>query len=109
MLTPGKPDHVVIEGIMYPRITRWNRWVQRQLWSCRIGLHYFLPAPMRAGISAKLCVCGRCGYSTWWKRDTWRLQLHEGHWKQAGRVIPLWDGKNPAMAGRRRVILFPRS
>lgn len=85
-----RSSHVVIDGIMYPEVTEWHLWVQRQQWLCRIGQHYFLPAGSRQAFGIQLCVCGRCDYSSWWTGHTWTLLIHLGYWKQAGRAVPLW-------------------
>ncbi len=84
------PGHVVIDGMMYPKITKWQRWVQQQPWPCQIGWHYLLPAGRTPNSGAQLCVCGRCGYSTWWTGNIWKLQVNFGYWTQAHREIPPW-------------------
>ena len=93
-------SHVVIDGIMYPKINEWHRWLQQQTWPCEVGVHYFLPAGTRPHVNATLCVCGRCGMSTWWKGSTWTLDVHFGYWTQAGRPIPEWCLKQPTKHGR---------
>lgn len=85
-----KSDQVVIDGMMYPRLTRRERWIHRQRWLCRIGIHYFIPVGKRPGFRAELCACGRCSYSTWCEGRTWKLQTRLGYWKQAGHPIPFW-------------------
>jgi hypothetical protein len=91
-LTKDPSGYVVIDGIMYPAATKWQLWIQRQQGLCSLGMHYFLPAGVRHGFGIQLCVCGRCGLSTWWTRpNTWTLQTHLGYWKQAGRTIPAWS------------------
>ena len=84
-------SHVVIDGIMYPSVRKWHLWLHRQQWLCRIGWHYFLPSGTRQPFNIQLCVCGRCGYSTWWTGDDWTLLVHQGYWKQLGRVVPPWN------------------
>jgi hypothetical protein len=106
------PDHdpscVIIEGTLYPKVRAWDRWVHRQEWLCHLGLHYFLPAGRRPGFSVMLCVCGRCGYSTWWNGNIWQLQIHLGYWKQAGHAIPVWTGTKQIKHGRRWLPMLPR-
>lgn len=100
MLSNLGQNGVTIDGIVYPKVPTWHRWMHRQQWLCRLGLHYFLPAGRRPGFSVMLCVCGRCGYSTWWHGNIWNLQIHFGYWKQAGYTIPPWEGGKQVKIGR---------
>jgi hypothetical protein len=86
-----RSSYVAIDGIMYPEVREWHRWVQRQQWLCWIGRHYFLPAGSRQAFNIQLCVCGRCGYSTWWTGHNWTLLVRHGYWKQVGRAVPSWS------------------
>lgn len=99
---------VIIEGTLYPKVRAWDRWVHRQEWLCHLGLHYFLPAGRRPGFSVMLCVCARCGYSTWWNGNIWQLQIHLGYWKQAGHAIPVWTGDKQIKQGGRLSTRLPR-
>ena len=83
-------SHIVIDGIMYPPLGKWDGWLQRQQWLCGLGRHYLLPVGKCPGLRVERCVCGRCGYSTWQDGKTWKLQIQWGYWRQAGRPVPAW-------------------
>lgn len=90
--------YVVIDGITYPALTKWEQWRHEQHWLCRFGWHYFLPAGPRQAFGIQTCVCGRCGCSTWWTGNIWKLMVRYSYWRQAGRTVPRWKDGASAQA-----------
>ena len=57
MLSDLEQTCVMIDGIIYPKVRKWDRWIHQQQWLCRLGAHYFLPAGRHPGIlSCYACV-----------------------------------------------------